>query len=77
MTSARNSKPPTRAELELEERRRHLAQALAMMAAARRAGEPWVEWIDAGCPELTREQYRASQTPGARDLQKTLADVSA
>lgn len=48
------------------ERERYLRQLLAMTAAARRAGEPWIEWIDAGCPKLTREQYEAQHPKRAR-----------
>ena len=64
-------------DFQAEERARALRQFLAMCRSAREHGEPWVEWIDAGCPELTREQYQAQQTPGARGLQQALADVSA
>jgi len=43
-----------------EQRERSLRAFLSTVAAARAHGEPWVEWIDAGCPELTREQYQAT-----------------
>jgi hypothetical protein len=58
-------KPLTRAQQEAQDRDRYRRQFLAMTAAARRNGEPWVEWIDAGCPELTLEQYRATLPPSA------------
>jgi hypothetical protein len=62
-------KPLTRAQQEAQDRDRYRRQFLAMTNAARRNGEPWVEWIDAGCPPLTPEQYRATlplSVPGRR-----------
>jgi hypothetical protein len=59
-------KPLTRAQLEAQDRDRYRRQFLAMTSAARRNGEPWVEWIDAGCPGLTPEQYRATLPQSAR-----------
>jgi hypothetical protein len=59
-------KPPTKAQIEAQDRDRYRRQFLAMANAARRNGEPWVEWIDAGCPELTSEQYRATLPQSAR-----------
>jgi uncharacterized protein YnzC (UPF0291/DUF896 family) len=59
-------KPLTKAQQEAQDRDRYRRQFLAMAAAARRAHEPWVEWIDAGCPELTPEQYRATLPRSAR-----------
>jgi hypothetical protein len=58
--------PLTRAQQDAQDRDRYRRQFLAMTAAARRAGEPWVEWIDAGCPALTPEQYRATLPQNAR-----------
>ena len=47
-------------DLQARERERCYQQFMAMCRAARRNGEPWVEWIDNGCPPLTPEQYAAS-----------------
>lgn len=33
-----------------------------MCDAARARGEPWIQWIDAGCPELTVEEYERVST---------------
>jgi hypothetical protein len=60
------AKPLTRAQQDAQDRDRYRRQFLAMTAAARRAGEPWVEWIDAGCPELTPEQYQSVHSMSAR-----------
>jgi hypothetical protein len=59
------AKPLTRAQQDAQDRDRYRRQFLAMTAAARRAGEPWVEWIDAGCPELTMEEYLGSAPKNA------------
>jgi hypothetical protein len=60
------AKPLTRAQQDAQDRDRYRRQFLAMTNAARRAGEPWVEWIDAGCPELTMEEYLGSAPKNAR-----------
>lgn len=47
--------------------RRRTREALERdLAAARARGEEWIAWIDAGCPELTPEEYEATRAPGAR-----------
>jgi hypothetical protein len=67
----------TRAQEEAEMRARNLRAFLAMTAAARARGEPWAKWIDDGCPELTREQYQASQPQRARGRRRAPSGASA
>lgn len=35
---------------------------LRLCAAARVRREPWVTWIDDGCPELTQDEYERTTT---------------
>jgi hypothetical protein len=37
-------------------------QFIRMCADARARGEPWIQWIDDGCPELTQEEYERVST---------------
>jgi hypothetical protein len=46
-----------RAEIEQDERRRHLRAALAMLRRARDEGAEWYRWIAEGRPPYTPEQY--------------------
>jgi hypothetical protein len=70
-------KPLTRAQQEAQDRDRYRRQFLAMTAAARRNGEPWVEWIDAGCPEVTRGEWLSMKPKRARGPQSEPIDVLA
>ena len=37
-------------------------QFIRLCREARARGEPWIKWIDDGCPELSQEEYEATTT---------------
>jgi hypothetical protein len=41
------------------ERRRHLAEFLALVRRARERGEEWVRWLDSGRPAYSEHEYAA------------------
>lgn len=39
-----------------------LPQFVKLCADARARSEPWIKWIDDGCPELSQEEYEHTTT---------------